>query len=96
MRKDAFDGESGEIIHFDVHKGPLYRQQPWPIRSKAWTDVMTSLVTQVFQPFCISTLERWLQLRKGIALRRGKSYGVHTFVTLVRELLILLIELFNK
>ncbi|XP_042564089.1 major histocompatibility complex class I-related gene protein-like [Clupea harengus] len=33
---------------------------------------MTILVTQVFQPFCISTLERWLQLSKEIVLRRVK------------------------
>ena len=66
MRKDAFDGESGEIIHFDVQKDKLYRQQLWPITwSKAWTDLMTSLATLVFQPFCISTLER----------EKGKCWG---------------------
>ncbi|KAL2092313.1 hypothetical protein ACEWY4_012111 [Coilia grayii] len=73
VRKDAFDGESGEVIHFDVRKGMLYRQQPWPIVwSEAWTDLMTSLVTRVFQPFCMSTLERWLQLRRDVVLRKVK------------------------
>lgn len=74
VRKEAYDSESGEIIHFDVQKGCLYRRQPWPIVwSQTFTDRMASLVTQIFQPFCIKTLDRWLELRKSIVFRRGNQ-----------------------
>lgn len=73
ISKESFNGESGDEVYFSISDKTLQTAFHW---TKPWDALQSNyakqIITNIYQPFCLSVLHKLLRINKDHVMRKGK------------------------
>lgn len=70
----AFDGESGDVVSYNRHKGTFVTEWKWPFIYEAYAITLKYEVKELFHPLCMKVCRKYLQREKNRIEKQGSLY----------------------